>query len=801
MYISLDWISDYVDLSGLSDEQIANRLTLSTAEVEGLEKIERSVEGVLIGEVVSADPISTADDRKTLHRCKVDCGKESFETVCGAPNVRVGMKAPFAPAGVKLADGTILKKTEVAGHTSEGVLCSAAELGMSQWHEMLLECPGNLKNGTPLADEISPYDTLIEIDNKSLTHRPDLWGHYGFARELAAVFQRALKPLPRHDLARYDDLPAYPLSIEDLENCPCYGCLEFEINADQPSPLILQRRLHALGQRTWNLMVDVTNYTSLEIGQPTHAFDGDKVEAIRVATFQKKGTFVTLDDQPRKLLPEDLLIWNRDEPVALAGIMGGAATEVSSETRKVLLESANFNAARIRKTSVRLDLRTDASQRYEKSQPPINVLTGVQRIMNLLEESSADFKVTRRFTLEGDLDESPREIVLPAGSLSRLSGIELSREQTLSILHSIEFGASFDEKGNLHVEIPPFRSRRDIAIGPDIIEEVLRIYGYDHIPPVMPSLPLEPLQVEVSLQLHHKARRLLSTGHRFLEVHQYGWMNDPWLDRIGFEPKNALTLHNPAALPDSRLRTTLIPNLLALIPKNRNHSDRFRLFELGSIYLPQEKKKASCREKPMLAGISYQQGNQPSLEEHYRSIKGALEDFPRLLKEPPFRFVASERQVTPWQMPDLWAEIYQGETLVGSIGTADDSLMEILAPDGGQVIWFELDFEALQGKLYPEVQFEQPPRYPHSWQDFSLLWNIGDGFAKLQERLDRFEHPLIRRREFLTSYKGKGLEKGMASYSFRFWIGAVDHTLSGEEIDQFHQAFLDFLKKEEIQLR
>jgi phenylalanyl-tRNA synthetase beta chain len=536
----------------------------------------------------------------------------------------------------------------------------------------------------------------------------------------------------------------------------------------------------------------------MEIGQPTHAFDGDKVEAIRVATFQKKGTFITLDDQPRELLPEDLLIWNGDQPVALAGIMGGAETEVSAATRKVLLESANFKASRIRNTSVRLDLRTDASQRYEKSQPPVNVLTGVQRIMHLLEEAKADFKVTSRFTLEGDLDDRPREIVLPSGALPRLSGIELSREQVLSILQSIEFDASYDAEGGLRVNIPPFRSRRDVGIGPDIIEEVLRIYGYDHIPPAMPALPLQPLQVEIPLRLQHKARRLLSSGHRFLEVQQYGWMNDQWLERIGFEPANALRLRNPAALPDNRLRTTLMPNLLALIPKNRNHSDRFRLFELGNIYLPE---KNGCREKPMLAGVSYQQGNQPSLEEHYRAIKGALEDFPRMLKETEFQFVASEEKVSPWQIPGLWAEIRQGDTMVGGIGTADDSLMQVLAPDGGQVIWFELDFEAIQGKLYPEVQFERPPRYPRSWQDFSLLWDIGEGFEKLQKRLDRFQHPLIRRREFLTAYKGKGLEKGMASYSFRFWIGAEDHTLTGEEIEQFHDSFLAFLKNEKIALR
>jgi len=456
MYISLDWISDYVDLTGLDIDTITNRLTLATAEVEGTKIVRRFVKGVLVAEVKSVEKLT---DKLTF--CHVDCSAQTYTTVCGAPNVRVGLRTPFAPAGAVLAGNVTVEVAEMSGRTSQGILCSAAELGMSDWHEILLECPDSIEIGTPLDTLIPETDTLIEIDNKSLTHRPDLWGHYGFAREFAAIFNRKLKPLPQIDLKQFDSLPEYPLKNEDYENCPCYGCIEFQTRGTIPSPLYLQRRLHALGMRSYNLLVDVTNYVNWEIAQPTHAFDADKLGGIRIATAGAEGVsplvFTTLDGQTRKLLPEDLLIWGTLEtteksaavcrlpsavsyrPVALAGVMGGLETEVSESTVKILLESANFKASKIRKTATRLDLKTDASQRYEKSQPPSNVKVGIARILKLIEDSGADLKVLSRFTVDGDLQEAMRYIDIPAERLEQLAGIKLPPERITQILESLGF--------------------------------------------------------------------------------------------------------------------------------------------------------------------------------------------------------------------------------------------------------------------------------------------------------------------------------------------------------------------------
>jgi phenylalanyl-tRNA synthetase beta chain len=801
--ISLDWISDFVDLSDVEAETIADRLTLSTAEVEGFEILHRSVDGVVIGEVVEVERAAQGGhppaDGERLQLATVDCASARYVTVCGAPNLRVGMKAPFAPPGVTLAGNQRIETAQVAGHKSEGVLCSPMELGMSRWHEGVLECPAHVETGTPLSAFIPVQDVIVEIDNKSLTHRPDLWGHYAFARELAAIFKRELRPLPMIDLSRYDRLPEYPLTIDDTEGCPCYGCIEFKVAATVPSPLIIQRRLHALGQRTYNLMVDLTNYVMIELAQPTHAFDGDRLRAIRVAKMGCHGPFVTLDGQERAMSPDDLLIWNETEPVALAGVMGGLNSEVEASTTKVLLESANFKGSRIRRTSVRLDLRTESAQRFEKSQPRVNVKLAVARILKLIREAEVDAEVTSRFTVAGDLDEAFRPIELPPGCLKTMAGTDVPEKEVVSILHRLGFQAEYTGDGRLKVGIPPHRSRQDISIPADIAEEVLRIYGYDKIEPRLPEAPLEPLFVNKPLRMEHRARRLLAKSHGFIEVHNYGWTDDAWLQKIGFQPQRALELKNPSTQHTAWLRTALMPNLLALVPQNRAHRDRFRLFEIGHVYSRADDDGAleTCN----LAAVSFCPTGQPPLEEQFRAVKGAVEDLGRVIGGQRFRFEPSAAGDAPWQTADHWVAVRRGDRHLGGLGVLTGNILKAAAPEGGQVVWLELSVDALEASIFPDVKYTAPPVYPGSWQDFSLVWDMARGFAALEDRLERFSHPLVMRRDFLYAYKGKGLPKGQASYSYRFWLGAWDRTLSSQEIDQFRAAILEFLQSEGIPLR
>jgi len=522
------------------------------------------------------------------------------------------------------------------------------------------------------------------------------------------------------------------------------------------------------------------------------------VSAIRVAPMGKEGTFTTLDGQERKMLPDDLLIWNAKEPIALAGVMGGLNSEVEESTKKLLLESANFKASRVRHTSVRLDLRTEAAQRFEKTQPPVNVKRAVARILKLIDDAKGEPEVTSRLTVAGDLKEEYRPVELAPGSLATMAGVEIPDEEVLGILHRLEFEAEFAADRTLKVGVPPHRSEKDIAIPQDIAEEVLRVYGYDKIEPQMPKMPLKPLLANQALRTEHKARRLLAAGHHFTEVHTYGWTDDNWIAKLGFDPKKALAFANPIAQQNRLLRTTLMPNLLTLVDVNHTHRDAFRLFELGHVY---EESKDGCCETTRLGGISYQQSPQPPLEEHLRGVKGAIEDLGRMIGGKPFSFVPAGASELPWQTPGHWVAIRYGDENVGGLGALADEALEAVAPDGGQVVWFEIDFDRLEGPIFPVVEYEAPPRYPGSWQDFSLVWDLDQGFAALEGVLAEFSHPLVTGREFVTSYKGKGLPKGKASYSYRFWIGAADHTLTSEEIEDFRKGFLAFLKQREISLR
>ena len=792
MHISLDWIAQYVDLSDLSPQTIAHRLTMATAEVEGVETLVRSLDGVRIGQIVAVEPL---DDQLTF--VSVQCGTEQFTTVCGAPNVREGMKSAFASAGVTIAGGQTITEKQVGGKTSQGILCSSEELGMGGGHFGILDLPVSLESGAALADLIPPSDTLLEIDNKSLTHRPDLWGHYGIAREVAAIFERPLRPLQLVDVAQYNDLPTYPLTLDDPENCPCYCCIEMAGVAALPSPLTLQYRLHALGQRTFNILVDLTNYIMLELGQPMHAFDASRLQAVRVAPFGTTDRFTTLDGQERHMVPEDLMIWNEREPIALAGIMGGLNSEVSETTTSLLLESANFKDARIRRTATRLDIHTDASQRFEKQQPPANTKTATERFLRLLLESGLQPQVRSRFTAQGTLKDQTRYLDIPTDFFDRRIGNPIAQDRIVSILTSLGFEASMTNN-ILSVGIPPFRSEKDISLPVDILEEVTRIQGYDNLEPKMPKFSVERVAFNDRLRTQHKARRILAQAHGFSEIQNYSWFDETWLKTLGYEPEATLEMANPSAEHNVRLQTTLLPNIFAVVKKNITLRDHFRIFELGRTYLPTGEQDRI--EKNVLAGASCQHERLGGLEEHFRQIKGALEALAEQLGLGTLAFTPATTTTAPWHTPGGYVDIILHGAGVGHLGFLSDPLLAKIA-SAAQVVWFELDFDRLEGSIFPATSYAPASRYPGSWFDFSVVANAQAGFAGLVRTLDEFSHDLLKKREFMALYQGKGLAEGTASYTFRYWIESQDSTLTGEQIEAFQQEYITFLESKGLRLR
>ena len=397
MFLSMNWISDFVDLSGLDKLALIQQFSLSTAEVENDIFFKGSdISGIVVAEIMS---VEAHPDSKKLHLLKVDAGDGALtDVVCGAPNVRVGMKTAFAKVGAQIGEITIAPR-KLAGYTSNGMCCGEAEIGISDDNSGIMEITDDIPNGTDLKTVYEIDDIVFEVDNKSLTNRPDLWGHYGIAREFAALAGRPLKPLDTEDLRVYDALKKVDLKIED-PLCYRYSCLQVENIKRSVSPVNMRIRLYYCGMRAINFLADLTNYLMLEMGQPMHAFDSRKVEKIRIKRFDAPFEFQTLDGVKRHVDENTLMICNDNTPVAIAGIMGGLDSEIVEDTTTLTLESATFDAASIRKSTVRLAHRTDASMRYEKSLDPEMTDVAIARFLNLLKKYDNEVQVVSALTDE-----------------------------------------------------------------------------------------------------------------------------------------------------------------------------------------------------------------------------------------------------------------------------------------------------------------------------------------------------------------------------------------------------------------
>jgi phenylalanyl-tRNA synthetase beta chain len=796
MKLSLEWLGQYVDLSGLSPKDIAYKLTMSTAEVENVEILKRAVNGIVVGEIVDIKPIDTGDSGKIMQYVTVNTGKGYLETVCGAPNVKSGMKSAFAPPGAVIADNYKVNVQKVFGMMSRGILCSPKELGWGESHAGIMAFPDTIPAGTELSSLVPEYDHIIEIDNKSITHRPDLWGHYGFARELAAIYGRTLKPLDLIDSMEGNDLPPFPLRIDDLDGCPGYCCLDIDGLSPAFSPVDLQYRLLAVGLRPINLLVDLTNYLMCELGQPMHAFDGERVRDIIVAPFGKNGSYTTLDSIERKMIPEDLMICDQNGPIALAGIMGGEDSEVKEGTSRILFESANFNPARIRRTMLRLGLRTDAGIRFEKGQPPYHMALSIRRLVKLLRESGQKAVLRSRLTCEGETGEKGRLLSMEKSDLSRSIGMIIPDDRIREILISLGFECIMNDKEIL-LTIPRHRSVRDISIPRDIVEEVARIYGYDNIIPSMPNVEMRSYAFNTNLQKQHKIQRFLSQAKGFSEVHTYSWYDDIWLKRMVYNPGETLTLINPAAENNTRMRRELLPNLLALVEMNSVHRDSLSLYEMGNVFHPVSN---GYRQAVHLGGLAYQTEKTGNLQDMFLRLKGTVNEVCILANAGIPEFTASQGGGKPWNTPGACLKVTIGDSFAGEIGFLSGNLLKIYER-GTQIVWFELLVDVLAGPTFPDVLYNEIPVYPGSWMDFSILADKTLSYSGLAEIVQKFSHPILRKCKYLYLYRGKGLPEGKLSYTFRFWLGLMDRTLTGEDLSQFRESFLHYLEENGLLLR
>ena len=573
MKFSYNWLCELVEGVETDPRELGRLITMKTAECEGVEEYGAHFAEVCAALVVKVEPIEGSH----VQQATVETGRYGLKTVvCGAPNCREGMKAAYVPAGVTLG-GQEIRVSEIRGVMGDGMLASGAELGVNGDADGILDIEAS--PGDPIPGCVP--DHILEIDNKSLTHRPDLWGHFGMAREVAAILRKPLRD-PVHLGLLPEGEAAISVAVEDFELCPRYSALTFENVTVGPSPVWMQYRLESIGLNAINNLVDVTNYVLSEIAQPMHAFDWDALAGSTViARAAREGEFLTaLNEETYRLTPADCVIADRDRAVAIGGVMGGLDTRVTGSTRRVVLESANFHASTIRRTSSRLKLRTDASIRFEKSQDPANTVRGLARAIELFRQVSPDMKMAGGLADIKKQFAEPPPIALQLEWLARKIGRRVSRDEVKRILVSLEFGVEEVNKKTLAVTAPSWRATRDVSIEEDLVEEVGRMIGYDSIPLEAPDIPstAPPPNEE---RAFHAGLRAIAIGQGFTEVSNYSFVSEQTAAEFGLDPAAHLRVINPIAADQNLLRTSLIPGIVRNLRDNSRHLGAFRLFEIG----------------------------------------------------------------------------------------------------------------------------------------------------------------------------------------------------------------------------
>ncbi|MCM1569331.1 MAG: phenylalanine--tRNA ligase subunit beta [Roseburia sp.] len=785
MFLSMNWIGDFVDLSGLNKDELISRFSLSTAEVENeIFYKGRDLSGVVVAEIKS---VEAHPESQKLHLLKVDLGEpELTDVVCGAPNVRVGMKTAFARLGARLGDITIAPR-KLAGFASNGMCCSEKELGISDDHSGIMEITEDVPLGTDLKELYQIEDIVFEVDNKSLTNRPDLWGHYGIAREFAAIAGRPLKPLEVADLSRYDSLPGVDMKIEN-PLCQRYSCIKVEHINRNVSPVNMRIRLYYCGMRAINLLADLTNYLMLEMGQPMHAFDSRKVEKIRIKCFEQPFVFRTLDGVDRTIDENTLMICNGDIPVAIAGIMGGLDSEIVEDTSTLTLESATFDCVSVRKSTVRLSHRTDASMRYEKSLDPEMTVPAIARFIKLLQDIDSGARVVSSLTDE--YAKRYEEIVLrfDKAYVDRYTGIEISNDRIEQTLKSLGFGVTASGD-SFTVKVPSWRATKDVTIKADIIEEITRIYGYDNFDVHTTKAPLYPVRAYEEKTLEDNIKDILVKKYSLHEVHSYIWAYSDEYKELGMEVEDNVKLVNSTNPNLETLRRSMIPNQLCQVRSNFQYASDFGIFEIGRVVEGLNEQKL-CEEKKKLGITLFSKTK--SVEKLYFELREMLAVMADDCRHKALSFRKKEA-LHSYQHSKNLNGIYMDQVEIGELGIVHPSVGKRIDRKAS-IVYAEIDVKALSGISGDPIQYEEPSRFPEMTVDLSF---VAEGFDKIGRAIKEAGSQLIKKVSVVDVYS----DENGKSITVRMLFSHGEKTLTREEVTEVTDKIIDKLKEENITLK
>jgi phenylalanyl-tRNA synthetase beta chain len=816
MKIPLSWLRDYVDIT-LPVEELAERLTLAGMEVESIERVgsDWSREHIFVGQIVEVRPHPNAD-RLTL--ATVEYGREQpLTVVTGAPNLSVGssgQKVAFAIAGARLIDGyseelryEVLAPTRIRGIHSEAMVCSEKELGLSDYHEGILFLPDDAPVGTPMADYLG--DAVLEFDIKgAFAHLESVTG---IARETAALTGQKLRDdvltiLEREQVELTPRAPFLELEIADPDLCARYSAALIRDVSIGPSPPWMQQRLLKAGMRPLDVIVDITNYVMLELGQPLHAFDyrtlsgrapGADQPAIIVRRARLDEGIDTLDGVSRALDQEMLLITDGAGPVAVAGVMGGLESEVSEGTHTVLLEAANFLFTNIRRTSQVLKLSSEAASRFGKQIDPELTVKALARACQLMEELAGG-TASRVYA-----DVYPRPSLAPTieldpGQVERVLGMEVPADDTLRVLESLEFRCE-RSSGEGSILVTPPSHRPDISRPVDLVEEVGRVIGYDKLPATLLRDELPPQRANPMLAGQERVRDIL-VGCGLQEVITYSLTSPEmeaalWPGAAQPPQRDYVRLRNPLTSDRVVMRHTLMPGLLQTAADNVRYLDRVAIFEVGRIFLPQEGQVLP--EEPIRVAIALSGPRlapswltQDVEELDFLDLKGIIEALLSRLGIRGAQFLPAKH---PTFQPGRVAELRIGEIGLGVLGEVHPDIREAFSLEDHRTCLAEIDLGGLLATISPDQRMARISRFPAVRQDLAVVVDEMVPALRVREEIEAAGGEILSDVELFDLYRGDPIPAGKKSLAYSLTYQALDRTLTDVEAAQVHEAIVEHL--------
>lgn len=755
MKVSSAWIKNWLRRTMLSDEQVVAALERSGMEIEDtllLAAIDKKIVVGLVKEVVQ----HPGADR--LHLVLVTTGSEDFRIVCGAPNVRAGIKVAFAQIGSVLPGGEKIARAKLRGEVSEGMLCSERELGLGRDHEGILELPEEAHVGASVQDLYLP-DTIIDL--KTPANRFDVLSVLGLAREVGAMLDEPLKPLEVSALPK----PGTPPEVAGDALAERYLLAHFKVKTDEFSPQWLASRLQSVGVRSISPIVDITNFVMLDLGQPMHAYDAARVKLpIEVRKAHVGERLTTLDGVERKLTTNDLVIADAGGPIGLAGIMGGADTEVTAETREVLLEAAVFDAASVRKTAQRHRLRTEASARFERGLPVELPELAMARAQKLLQEIT-DAKLVS-LSDQSTHESKQRTIALTKSQLEQLAGTSFTNNKIVHFLERLGIAVQIEGDHILIPEVPWWRP--DLRLPEDIVEEVVRVLGYDQIPATLPAW--RPQRV-VFDRVRAKRRQIRDTLYAagLFEVTTYAFIAEEQLTEAGLVPREHLKLKNPLSQEQAYLRSSLLPSHLAVLARNRTYARDVGFYEMSAVFL--RRKAGDQPDEPLHLAVTNRREHGSLVH-----LKGILDGISRELNVE----VEVRPEVLPGFVSGRSGALYVGDDRIGLIGQLHPERLGILKI-GGEASHFELDVDRLLATSKPK-QFRGLEKFPTIVRDVTIQVPAGLTWAEMRATA------LPQEVSYVGEYQGENMPAGYKSVTLRLVVARSDRTPTESEATEAEAA-------------